>query len=323
MFIMEPTARNRLFSVVADTLRKLPSFRGKLRAAEQLYRALNPSGSPFHVKSPLYKYSLIFNLNLNCAHERTALLMNGYEADTIHFLSSIYSGGSILDVGANVGLISLPLAKNINFRSPGDRIFAVEAMPVNYERLCENIRENALTETIVPLNFALGDRDFAKLHIQIEGDDFSETGTANILADERLGPSKFHPGGWRMSGQKKMEITSRTLDSAINEGLIGSNISLIKIDADGYDFNVLKGASALLTTIRPVIFSEMAAFALNWHDQKIAEVVEFCRGYEYEFWAKEPKRFLFTDQFEPENFTHDVLLVPREKRSHYVRWMAA
>lgn len=322
MDLAEPTLQNRIYAVIAETARSAPAFRGKIRIAEKLYDLCNPNGRPFHVKTRLYDDSLDFHLNLNCGHERAALLMDGYELETIDFLCSIYSGGSILDIGANIGLISLPLAKRLDSGEEA-RIFAIEALPTNYAKLCTNVRENALTDKILPMNFAMGDIDRALLQIQVEGDDLSETGTANILADARLGGTKFCAGDFRMSGLVKMEIMSRTIDSLVEQASIRDDVGLIKIDADGYDFNVLKGASALLTTARPIIFSEMAAYCLNWHDQKISDVISFAREHRYQVWAKHPRRFRFSDRFDPETFESDMLLMPVERREQYESWIDA
>lgn len=322
MDLAEPTARNRLYALVAETVRRTPAVRGKIRIAQKLYQLCNRDELPFHVKASLYGNSLAFHLNLNCGHERAALLMDGYEPETTAFLSSIYRGGDILDVGANIGLIGLPLGKRLAAAGGEGRIFAIEPMPANFTTLCANIRENALVDRVIPLDVAVGDADRADLRIQVEGDDFAETGTANILADARCG-TKFHAGDFRMSGQVKMAIVARTLDSLVAEGAIAADIGLIKIDADGYDFKVLKGASKLLTTARPIIFSEMSAYCLGWHGETIADVIAFAREHRYRVWAKEPRRFRFSDRFDPETFEMEALLVPDERRGDYEAWLAA
>lgn len=179
-------------------------------------------------------------------------------------------------------------------------------MPVNYGRLCDNCRHNGLENVITPLNIPLGANDHEHVFIEIEGHDHNRTGTANILPGTALG---------------RLEIVCRTLDGLIAEGTVPSDISLIKIDTDGYDFNVLKGARRLLEAQRPVVFTEMSAYCLRWHGQTIEQVLAFLAELGYEMWPKRASGFTFTDKVDPASFGQDALLVPSESRATYSRFL--
>jgi hypothetical protein len=60
----------------------------------------------------------------------------------------------------------------------------------------------------------------------------------------------------------------------------------------------------------------------QWHQQSIVEVIDFLAGHGYEFWAKRPDRFLFSDEVDQNSFVQDALLVPTERRVQYAHWLA-
>jgi hypothetical protein len=89
----------------------------------------------------------------------------------------------------------------------------------------------------------------------------------------------------------------------------------IKIDVDGYDLNVLRGARALLRSERPVIFGEFSAHCLRWHQQSIADVIREAGEIGYSVWPRIPRTWNFSTHANLEEYEIDLLLVP-EERSH-------
>jgi FkbM family methyltransferase len=156
---------------------------------------------------------------------------------TKFFKSLLFPGAVFVDIGAHVGYYSLVAAPRIG--SSG-RIYSFEPMSQQFERLTENIRRNQLFQ-ITPLKLALSHQALAAvLHLN----DAHNTGSASLR------PASGGP----VVHQETVECT--TLDLfAESEGL--SRLDVVKIDVEGLEVAVLRGASRTLARFRPVILIEV------------------------------------------------------------------
>jgi FkbM family methyltransferase len=131
----------------------------------------------------------------------------------------------ILDVGANLGQTSLKLADMF----PGARIWAFEPNPSTLEKL----RAAVLNQpAITPVGLALGATK-TTAQLQITGSSVN----ASLLPYEK--PS----GNDTVTGEARVEVI--TLDDFAEKNDI-ETIDLLKVDAQGYDLEVLRGAEGLL-----------------------------------------------------------------------------
>jgi FkbM family methyltransferase len=290
------TFRSRLFLTFGRLSAHLPPIRGRTRIFLELYRLLGLQHEPVRVRTRL-RHPLRFHaeLDLRSWLQRIAFLTGGYEADTVSFLRDLrrrMGGGYLLDVGANVGLISVP------FALLDGAVVAVEAVPDNVGMLRRNITLNDAPVTVVPV--ALGEAR-KTVRIQVEGDwrAGEGSGTANIL-----------PAGSTYACVTQ-EIVVETLDAIATEGVIPDRCAVIKIDTDGYDLKVLQGGRAFLERNRPVIFGEFSAHCLAWHEQSIEDVRTFAAGLQYDVWCRVPRSWCFRRDVQP--YDIDALLVPRER----------
>lgn len=304
---MSLALRARAFLLLADALRALPAVRGKVRLGLSAYRRLGLEGQQIGVERPLFREGLPFLLNLASAHERMALLMNGYEDEVADFLAGLYSGGYILDIGANIGLVAIPLALRTEGARAGRRghLVAFEAMPSNYTALRANTLRNGLEDRITSHCLGLG-AGSARTFIEIEGGDGSRTGTANMLPPHLAG-----------RGQQ-IEIVS--LDALRSTARLPKPVTLVKLDTDGYDLEILKGARTLLAEDRPLLFAELNAVCLGWHGQTLGDAVHFLDAHGYETWPCSSRRPMRFRAYRPDDaYQMDCLLVPRERASELQR----
>jgi FkbM family methyltransferase len=125
----------------------------------------------------------------------------------------------VLDVGANIGVFSLAAAK----RFPGAAIYAFEPNPDAYSRLVRNLDVNEAGNTR-PVNRAV--------HSICDTIGFSAEGstTSGVVTD----------GG-------SLTVQSVTLDEFCSNNEIG-RVGLLKIDVEGAEVEVLKGADKILST---------------------------------------------------------------------------
>ena len=131
---------------------------------------------------------------------------------------------ALLDIGANTGFYSVMFAvKNLC-----PRIIAFEPDPGNYARLMANLRLNDLTERIKVVPLALGDRaGEAKLY---EGGSHNR-GESTIAVPEQTPQDKSH------------QVRVARLDDLY--AFSGQRL-MLKIDVEGYEFEVLAGMAGTL-----------------------------------------------------------------------------
>jgi FkbM family methyltransferase len=135
-----------------------------------------------------------------------------YVLERRELLRRIEPGGFVVDVGANIGYIALLIAGAVG---PRGRVLCLEPVPENLRELRRNIELNRLDQVEV-LPIAAGDRD-GKVRIA--------TGLNGIVAES--------------AGD--LEVDLRRLDS-----LDVPCPSLVKIDVEGYELAVLRGAARWL-----------------------------------------------------------------------------
>jgi FkbM family methyltransferase len=153
---------------------------------------------------------------------------------------------TMFDVGANVGQYS-----NIFLKSSNARVFAFEPMEESFNRL---LTIQLQDKRFVPFNFALG-------AYQYETDIFFGSETDQLAT---ISPEVLQLAYVGRNNAKSRRIKVRTLDQVfleIQNQYKVTNLDCIKIDTEGFELDVLKGASRVLTEIRP----KAIILEWNWH----------------------------------------------------------
>ena len=153
-------------------------------------------------------------------------------------------GSVVWDLGANVGLFTLAAAHRAG---PSGRVVAVEPDPWLAELLRKSVamqRKPCAPIQVIPaaVSQALG---IASLNIARRGR------ASNFLAGT---PGSPHAGGVRDT----VQVVTITLDWLLE---CGPPPAVVKIDVEGVEMDVLRGAKRMLTEVRPVILCE--AFRAN------------------------------------------------------------
>lgn len=146
----------------------------------------------------------------------------------------VATGDTVYDIGANVGYVSLSLAKRVG---PGGRVIAFEPLPRNVASFRENIKINSLIN-IQLLEFAASDR----------------SGEAVIRITENLSMASLV---WHRNNPTAVEFAIKTvsIDELIESGSLGCP-KFVKIDVEGAEGSVLKGMRRTLAAAKPVLFVE-------------------------------------------------------------------
>jgi FkbM family methyltransferase len=153
------------------------------------------------------------------ATERGALFNPEYDLEELEFLQAhTPAGGVFVDVGANVGIYALVLARQVG---ASGRVIAVEPHPVNHARLAFNLA-TAGTSQVTLVAAAAGPSD-GELMIETNSDNF---GACHIVSGEPAGNA--------------LRVPSLRLQRILDEALVG-HVDAMKIDVEGYEDRVLTG----------------------------------------------------------------------------------
>jgi len=146
------------------------------------------------------------------------------------------SSGIMLDIGANVGLISIPLA----IKHKNTQFYCFEAHPKIFRRLESNVNLNKISN-IKTVNCAISNSKEKTLTF------YAQKQTSNMgLSSLKLNPDI-----------KNFEEISTPIDGIDNIFIDSSEpVSLIKIDTQGSEIDVIKSGLQLIKRDRPIIIFE-------------------------------------------------------------------
>lgn len=150
-------------------------------------------------------------------------------------------GSTFVDAGAHVGSWALSLAENCR------EVHAFEAQRETFYRLCAGILENGLANTVSAHHCALGD---GAGHATLRVISRDGGGSSTVSLPTHQTPLAIE------------RVERRTLDSF---GI--RNVSLLKVDVEGAEIEVLRGAMELINRDQPAILFEC------WDENRMAGAV--------------------------------------------------
>lgn len=214
-------------------IRYSPFLRGKgFLARHFIYPILPLEGTFLTVLFHGLKIRLRYSETLG----RAVLLHGGFETAEIEFLrKKISAGDTLLDVGANVGIFSIAFADAVGVQG---KVLALEPHPQNIERLKNNIELNHFQNVqIFPVAAGQVTRE-VELHL---ADDLAYASTIAVIGEH--------------GNDQVMTTLMRKLDE-IWQQVGAPQVTVLKIDVEGGELEVLKGAEELLRVCQPVIMAE-------------------------------------------------------------------
>lgn len=167
-------------------------------------------------------------------------------------------GAVFFDVGANVGFFSLLAARLVG---PTGAVHAFEPVPANAACIRANVAANRFGNvTVWPM----------------------AVGRAPGTATMRLAR---HPGGATLAGDLQDPAGTLTVEVVTLDGLVGRGAlpapTLVKVDVEGAEADVLAGMTAVLDEHRPVVLVEADAASADGVAAKTAELVGQLEGHGY------------------------------------------
>lgn len=219
---------------------------------------------------------------------RAILLDNVWEPVTTRLFCELLNPGDVvLDVGANVGYYSILSGKLVGSQG---KVVAFEPDAYSYRLLCENIRSNGLTNVVLPMNRAVGERaGGAKLFL-----------SGKDSGDHRL----FDPGDGRV---ESVEVECIRIDEFLLQSAqdLMERIKLIKMDVQGFEVAAYKGMSRFLSQSKAQLITEYEPCTLAQAGTSAEEYLTLLDRYgyrEFSFISWNPKQQI------PERVTRETLL---------------
>src|SRR5919112_6440647 len=167
-------------------------------------------------------------------------------------------GDVVIDIGAHIGRYTIIGAKRVGTNG---KVVAIEANPSNFEMLNRNIKLNKLTN-IISLNNAVYSKE-TKIKLYLPGEELGHTTYNTVMSDRAKNEDKF------------VEVNANTLDYFLQLKEI-TDVNWVKIDVEGAEFEVLKGANKILSDSKDI------ALLIEVHGKNTYEpIIESLRSYNF------------------------------------------
>jgi len=180
------------------------------------------------------------------------------------FQRFIGSGSVVLDIGANIGAHTVPLAQLVG---DGGVVVAFEPQPVLHQILSANLVINSIPNALT-YAMALG----------------NEEGECLIPVLDYSQPNNFGGIGVDMVEEGEAVPMGRLDDFQLER------VDFIKLDVEGFESKVLEGAAETIERCRPIMYIE------NDRAEKSAELIQRLFDMGYRLWWHTPPLF------SPDNF---------------------
>ena len=195
------------------------------------FKFLRPGSSTLlKFKVPKYDYEFYCRINKD-----DFKIMTIHEDDIIKRFTP-KEGDIVVDIGAHIGLYTIISSKRVGANG---KVVAIEAHPGNFEMLNSNIKLNKLNN-VIPLNYAVYSKE-TKVKLYLPSGESGFTKYNTIMPN------------WINTREKFVEVNANTLDYLLQLNEIRQEeVNWIKIDVEGAEFEVLKGATNVLSKSKDI-----------------------------------------------------------------------
>ena len=212
--------------------------------------------------------NIFFECNNDSYIEKKILLYQDHCNYILDSISNFIRDDSyFIDIGANIGTVSLSIAKK--YSKNGLKVLAFEASERLSLKFKRNMKINNLTNVRL-LNQALSKNNSIMEFYEPDLSSFNQ-GLGNL--SKNLDLKKYN----------KKKIQTRSLDSLLkDEKLIDIKISVIKIDVQGHEMEVIAGAMETIRRCKPVIVMDYEEQYDNRNKSNKLNLLKFLKDFGYE-----------------------------------------
>lgn len=190
-----------------------------------------------------------------------------YEKDNFLVIQeSVKKDDVAIDIGAHIGLMAVVLGKTVGANG---KVYSFEPTPKSFEVLNKTIQLNHLQKIVILVNKAVS----------------SGSGTIEFNADNENVSNSIISYEYN-TGHKKITVQVISVDDFVNEtGL--QRLNFIKIDAEGVELDVLKGAKQTLRDFDCKIILALHPVAIEAKGDSLADIYDLLAAFGYRvYWQK-------------------------------------
>lgn len=173
--------------------------------------------------------------------------------------------GVVVEVGANMGIHTIPLAEALAKESR--LLYAFEPQPVIFQQLCANLTLNGLAN-VRAFPYACGKQNGA---LTFDIPDYKKEGN--------FGSTRFIALEAGITGREVVQCVR------LDDLLGGARVGLLKVDVEGAELEVLQGCEGILARSHPFLYVE------NDQVDKSPDLIQWLFDHEYRLWWHVPPLF--------------------------------
>ncbi len=217
---------------------------------------------------------------------------SNYEQEKSNFISEHCTiGDTVIDIGAHLGIFTYFLAKQVG---PTGKVYSFEPAENTFDQLRKTIKYNQLESFVIANQQAVSNHS-GQVEFFIYSN--SKISNANSISAQNTD-----------SSTKRTFVNCITLDDYFAK-LNLNNLSLIKIDAEGAELDILLGGEKLIFKYRPFITLEVHPKSFNNRLKSLTDIFELVSEYKYAVYKE--KQLLTLNEFCNHDTYFEVLLIPK------------
>jgi FkbM family methyltransferase len=236
------------------------------RAVQAPITCLRASAGLDNHRCVVSRRGLNWQLDLTEGIDFSIYLMGGFELKTLALYRALIPRGAVvLDIGANVGAHTLPLAQLVG---PRGRVCAVEPTTFAFEKRIANLALNpALVPRVTPLQAFIAPSELTAVESEV------------YSSWPLVGGSSLHEAH---CGQKRSTdgAVALSIDGLVEKYSVTA-VDFVKIDVDGHEPGVLLSAQRTLKARRPTILMEWARSVYGAKRTDIEDMLSLLRTLGY------------------------------------------
>jgi FkbM family methyltransferase len=249
----------------------------KIAAARAIYHAIHAGRTLLGRTDQeiVVRGGVTYDVDLSQGIDFAIFLGNIYERQTRAALRKLVTPGSlVLDIGANIGAHTLPLAQLVG---PNGRVMAFEPTDFAFRKLSRNLE----------LNPSLAARVDA-CHCFLTANDGAGVPEAIYSSWPLAAEAGLHAKHLGREMQTE-QAQARSLDSILSERA-DRKVQLVKLDVDGFECDVLRGATAMLRDAHPIFVMELAPYVLEERGSSLEQLLSYFLPNGYFFYDERTRK---------------------------------
>jgi len=222
----------------------------------------------FQVNDPVIK----FCVNLKDDSVAKPIYLNDYETETVLFVAKyLRPGDEVFDIGANIGYFTLLFS---SFVGVTGKVHSFEPSRREFDHLCKNVANNYCTNVLLNQLAVSNQNGYAMLNV-LDDDQFGAFNSIVDITHQKVSNAPTHVETTRV-------ITIDTYTDLFNS----TKPSLIKIDVEGLEKQVLEGMQILLSeSCAPCLILEVCEDTHKNKQNSVQDLLDYLSKLNYQLFS--------------------------------------